>query len=69
MKELDVLLEGYLATRYETASEAEQGAFRALLEAPDPLLFDYLTGRERPASEGLSPFGHALAQFMMVWQR
>jgi len=51
MKELDVLLERYLAERYPTADVAEQGAFRALLEAQDPLLFDYLTGRERPASE------------------
>ncbi len=51
MKELDVLLERYLAERYTQASEAEQGAFRALLEVQDPLLFDYLTGRERPVSE------------------
>ena len=51
MKELDVVLEGYLATRYQLAGAAEQGAFKALLEVQDPLLFDYLTGRERPASE------------------
>ena len=51
MKELDVLLERYLAERYPTAGLAVLGAFRALLELQDPLLFDYLTGRERPASE------------------
>ena len=51
MKELDVLLEEYLAKRYQQAGAAEQGAFKALLELQDPLLFDYLTGRERPASE------------------
>ena len=51
MKELDVLLEGYLASRYPGAGEAEQGAFRALLELQDPVLFDYVTGRDRPTSE------------------
>ena len=51
MKELDLLLEGYLAERYPQASEAEQGAFRALLDLQDPVLFDYLTGRDRPVSE------------------
>jgi len=51
MKELDLLLEGYLAARYPKAGQAEQGAFRALLELQDPVLFDYVTGRDRPASE------------------
>jgi antitoxin CptB len=51
MKELDLLLEGYLQTRYPNAAEAEQGAFRDLLELQDPVLFDYVTGRGRPASE------------------
>ena len=51
MKELDVLLEGYLETRYQAASEAEQGAFRALLEEQDPVLYAYVTGRAHPAGE------------------
>jgi antitoxin CptB len=51
MKELDVLLEGYLAARYAQASEAEQGAFQALLDLQDPVLFDYVIGRDRPTSE------------------
>jgi len=51
MKELDVLLEGYLQTHYLEASPAEQGAFRDLLEQQDPVLFAYIVGRERPASE------------------
>lgn len=51
MKELDLLLEGYLQHRFPGASEAEQGAFRALLELQDPVLFDYVTGRDWPASE------------------
>lgn len=51
MKELDLLLVGYLDSRYPAAAEAEQGAFRALLELQDPVLFDYVVGRDRPASE------------------
>ena len=38
MRELDVLLERYLAERWPTAPAARQAAFRALLELPDPEL-------------------------------
>ena len=51
MKELDVLLEGYLESRYPMASEAEQGAFRALLDEQDPVLYAYVIGRDQPAGE------------------
>ena len=51
MKELDLLLVGYLDAHYPEADVAEQGAFRALLELQDPVLFDYVTGRDRPTSE------------------
>lgn len=49
MKELDVLLEHYINHGYDGASSAEQAAFADLLELPDPLLLDYLTGRSTPA--------------------
>lgn len=51
MKELDVLLEHYLQTRYLEASQNERSAFQGLLEEQDPVLFAYITGRDRPASE------------------
>ena len=51
MKELDVLFERYLDTRYPSASAAEQGAFRALLEEQDPVLYAYVVGRDQPAAE------------------
>jgi antitoxin CptB len=35
MRELDVLLERYLAERWPTAPEGRRAAFRALLELPD----------------------------------
>lgn len=51
MKELDLLLEGYLDSCYAGASAEEQGAFRDLLELQDPALYAYVTGRERPENE------------------
>ncbi len=48
MRELDVLLERYLQERYPSAPAAEQQAFVALLEAPDPQLFAYVVQREVP---------------------
>ena len=53
MKELDLLLERYLAERYPGAEVAEQNAFRELLDMQDPELFAFVTGRERPATEEL----------------
>lgn len=54
MKELDVLLEGYLERYYDTASEQEQRVFVDLLEMEDPQLFSYLTGRQTPTDEALA---------------
>ncbi|CAN5194783.1 hypothetical protein BH24PSE2_BH24PSE2_16490 [soil metagenome] len=45
MRELDVLLEGYMDRRWETAGASEQAVFAALLELQDPLLADLLLGR------------------------
>jgi len=53
MKELDLLLERYLAELYPDATPADQGAFRELLDMQDPELFAFVTGRERPATEEL----------------
>ncbi|HSN17458.1 MAG TPA: succinate dehydrogenase assembly factor 2 [Gammaproteobacteria bacterium] len=53
MKELDLLLERYLDTRYPGADAAEQGAFRELLDMQDPELFAFVVGRERPNTEEL----------------
>jgi antitoxin CptB len=49
MRELDVLLERYLQQRYPSAPAAEQQAFEALLDLPDPQLFAFVTRREVPA--------------------
>ncbi|HET7308159.1 MAG TPA: succinate dehydrogenase assembly factor 2 [Gammaproteobacteria bacterium] len=54
MKELDVLLEGYLANRFDAAPPPERDAFTELLMLPDPQLLDYVTGRVTPADAAMA---------------
>jgi antitoxin CptB len=54
MKELDVLLMRYVEEQFCGASNAHQEAFRALLEAPDPVIYAYCLGREPPPTALLS---------------
>jgi antitoxin CptB len=48
MKELDVLLERYAQGALAAAPEDERAAFVRLLEAPDPVLADYLLNGIEP---------------------
>ena len=48
MRELDMLLLGYLERYYNDASLQEQRIFADLLELQDMQLYDYLLGREVP---------------------
>jgi antitoxin CptB len=50
MKELDVLLSRYVEQRFCAAPNAEQEAFRRLLETEDALLYGYCLGSEPPPS-------------------
>jgi succinate dehydrogenase flavin-adding protein (antitoxin of CptAB toxin-antitoxin module) len=54
MKELDLMLAGWVQTRYQQASEAERSRFLSLLELPDPDLVRYLVAGERPDSPDLA---------------
>ena len=56
MKELDVVLGRYLEQHYASASSAEQGRFKALLEMPDPDLYDLLLGRSATSDVELAGF-------------
>ncbi len=50
-KELDILV-GAFAERHVAELDAEQlGRFEALLELPEPLLYDWLTGKSAPPAE------------------
>jgi succinate dehydrogenase flavin-adding protein (antitoxin of CptAB toxin-antitoxin module) len=48
MKELDKLLTAYLDGDFRNASADDRSHFQELLELPDPQLYDYCLGRERP---------------------
>ena len=56
MKELDVVLGRYLEQHYVSASSAEQARFKALLEMPDPDLYDLLLGRSATSDVELAGF-------------
>ena len=47
-RELDALFGGWLDNRFATADEAERQAFDALLDVPDPDLWDWVMGHARP---------------------
>jgi antitoxin CptB len=51
MKELDVVLLGYLERYYTQAPAEEQETFADLLELQDPQLYAFIIGREIPADE------------------
>ena len=48
MKELDLVMLGYLERHYDQASAAEREAFEALIEIQDPQLYAYVTGKDAP---------------------
>ena len=48
MRELDALLEDYLANRFAIADLSEQRGFAKLLELPDPTLYACLMGTAMP---------------------
>ncbi|TNF89861.1 MAG: succinate dehydrogenase assembly factor 2 family protein [Gammaproteobacteria bacterium] len=53
MKELDVVLSGYLEQNYATASPEDQASFRRLLDMPDPDVYGMLLGRGKIDDPGL----------------
>jgi antitoxin CptB len=54
MRELDLLLTRYVDEQYRGAPLEQREAFLALLDAPDPLIYAYCLGQERPPTELLS---------------
>jgi len=64
MKELDVVMGGYLEQYYTTASAQDQAHFKTLLEMPDPDLYGLLLGRSEiddPEIELLVKFLRAMS--------
>jgi antitoxin CptB len=61
MKELDILLERYARTHYESAPPAQKRAFAQLLELPDPDLADYFFGHATPEEPELAHLTRLIA--------
>jgi antitoxin CptB len=55
MKELDLVLTGYLREHWPAAGADERQHFESILELPDPELAAYLMGRETPVDPALQP--------------
>lgn len=54
MKELDLLLAGWLDQRWLAADAARRQAFRRLLDETDPQIADWLLGGSRPVDAALA---------------
>jgi antitoxin CptB len=61
MKELDLMLQGWLERRYPQAGSAEKASFARLLELPDPQIACYLLGHEVPDDPALATLVAELA--------
>ncbi len=61
MKELDLILQGWLERRYAGASAAERAAFAQFLELPDPQIAAYLLGGGSPQDPALAALVAQLA--------
>jgi antitoxin CptB len=54
MLELDLVLEPFVASQYETLSEAERSCFQRLMLCEDQDLFAWFIQREKPSDEELA---------------
>ena len=62
MRELDVLLEGFLRDEYLGAPESERRAFESLLELPDPCIIDFLLAANAPPDPALAAVARRLTR-------
>lgn len=53
-KELDVLMQKFLNTYYQIASEDLQHAFERMLDMQDPELYDLLVGRQGSEDQNIN---------------
>jgi antitoxin CptB len=54
MRELDVLLKGFLEQRFDRLNAQERDSFARLLEYPDAVLLEWLMGRMVPADKDVA---------------
>lgn len=61
--ELDIVLGRFVVKHYASLSDEQQVAFDVLLDLPDNVLWDMITGRESPPQEAQQ---QALLEFLKV---
>ncbi len=54
MRELDLLLRGFLDSGYQTLKAADQELFDRILDYPDAVLLEWLMGRIRPTDKDVA---------------
>ena len=62
MKELDVLLEGFLDKQSDTLMQGGWPQFEALLDHEDDVLWDWLQGSQPPDPVSLEPLVEAIRE-------
>jgi succinate dehydrogenase flavin-adding protein (antitoxin of CptAB toxin-antitoxin module) len=69
MKELDLLLEGWVREQFDRAAAAQRSQFEALLALPDPQLACYLLGADPAPPELVSVIEAVLANARIMSRR
>jgi antitoxin CptB len=64
-KELDLLLGRFAAARLDTLDAAQIDRFEALLEAPSPLVYAWVTGQDAAPPEMDNDVLHLLRDFIL----
>jgi antitoxin CptB len=64
-KELDLLLGRFAAERLDTLDPDQIDRFEALLEAPSPLVYAWVTGQDAPPPEMDTDILHLLRDFTL----
>ncbi len=64
-KELDLLLGRFAAARLDTLDPGQIDRFEALLEAPSPLVYAWVTGQDAPPPEMDTDILHLLRDFTL----
>ena len=65
MKELDVIMSGYLENHYANATDTEKNGFKALLEMPDPDLYALLLGRQTSSNFSIQHVARSIRDISM----
>lgn len=63
MREMDILMGGFVEARLATLSDAELSELEALLELPDDEVFRWLSGAEPPPPERDTPLLRQIIAF------